>query len=88
MHNALWNPNLFVLDTAQEREISLGFNGYIVEFHCLFIHMVFRNGIGLVPTTRVECIPDLQPLPPKQPSAKEHRHDGHQKGHAEHDKKV
>ena len=44
MHNALWNPVFFVIDSAEKSEVTLGLNGYIFEFDCLFVHGSILNG--------------------------------------------
>jgi len=44
MHNALWDPVLFVIDIAEEREVTLGLNSYVFKFDCSFVHEAILNG--------------------------------------------
>ena len=48
MYDALWNPVLFVIYIAEQREIGLGLNTHIFEFDCFFAHEATFNGRSAV----------------------------------------
>ena len=48
MYDALWNPVLFVIYIAEQREIGLGLNTHIFEFDCFFAHEATFNGCSAV----------------------------------------
>ena len=43
-----WNPVLFVIYIAEQREIGLGLNTHLFEFDCFFAHEATFNGRSAV----------------------------------------
>ena len=48
MHNAFWNPVLFVIYIAEQRQVSIDLDNYVFDFDCLFAHQATLNGRSAV----------------------------------------